>query len=211
MASGNFVEQTTPKKSQARSRRAGLPFSLSHALSLFLSFSHSLTLSLFLSFSLSLTLSLSLSLSLSLNPLFSLPPTTTEGGVDAALDAIPILHDSTDAYISALALNSTSKDWGGLSAATAALIAKNYTSLEESDPLGFKPLGKVVEAKLNNTRLPIDPFLLQVEDKLVSDFNNGGQQKLSALADAATFGKAGDAALIQELNDRFGKYNVEFT
>ena len=83
------------------------------------------------------------------------------------MDAIPILHDSTDAYISALSLNAT--------------------------------------------RLPIDPLLLRVEDKLVSDFNNGGAQKLSEIADVTTFGKAGDTALIAELNDRFGKYNVEFT
>lgn len=128
------------------------------------------------------------------------------------MDAIPILHDSTDAYISALSLNATeSKNWQGLSDAAAALIAKNFTKLEEADPFAFKPLGRAVEAKLNATRLPIDPLLLRVEDKLVSDFNNGGAQKLSEIADVTTFGKAGDTALIAELNDRFGKYNVEFT
>ena len=102
------------------------------------------------------------------------------------MDAIPILHDSTDAYISALALGANSsnsssnllgKNWNGLSDAAAALIAKNYTKLEEADPLGFKPLGAAFETKVNNTRLPlVDPLLLRVEDKLVNDFNNGGQQ-----------------------------------
>ena len=138
------------------------------------------------------------------------------------MEAVPILHDSTDAYISALALGANSasnssnllgKDWPGLSDAAAALIAKNYTRLEETDPLRFKAAGAALGAKVNNgTKLPlVDPLLSGVEDKLVSDFNNGGKQKLSEIADVATFGKASDTALIQELNDRFGQYNVEFT
>jgi len=131
-----------------------------------------------------------------------------EGGVDAALDAVPILHDSTDAYISALTtttLNSTQK-WKGLSAAAAALIAKNYTALQQTDPLGWKAAGNVLGNKVSNTTF-LDPLLGPAATKLGS---NATKAKLNGLADALTLGAANDAALIAELNDRFANYNIEF-
>ena len=70
-------------------------------------------------------------------------------------------------------------------------------------------MGSALGAKVNSNSSLLDPLLRPVEDKLVSGFNNGGKQKLNEIADVATFGKASDAALLQELNDRFGQDNLE--
>ena len=136
-----------------------------------------------------------------------------EGGVDAALEAVPILHDSTDAYISALTMSPTAllsangtatPKWSGLSAAAAALIAQNYTALQQTDPFGWKAAGNALGSKVNNATF-LDPLLAPVTAKLKS---NATVAKLNAVAE--TLGRANDAALIQELNDRFANYNVEF-
>jgi hypothetical protein len=138
-----------------------------------------------------------------------------EGGVDAALEAVPILHDSTDAYISALTMSPTAllsangtatTKWSGLSAAAAALIAQNYTALQQTDPFGWKAAGNALGSKVNNATF-LDPLLAPVTAKLKS---NATVAKLNAVADAVILGRANDAALIQELNDQFANYNVEF-
>ena len=59
-----------------------------------------------------------------------------EGGVEQAMEAVPALHDETDAYIKTISLLAASKDgnaseWKGLSAkALAKLGGKNLTESE---------------------------------------------------------------------------------
>lgn len=142
-----------------------------------------------------------------------------EGGVDAALDVIPLLHDETHAYVQATSLLAANPQWGfntsnwaGVSAkAHAALaakaMAKNYTSgsvtknLTAVDPL--VTWGDAVAAKLNATgKLAWDP----TTDPKV----NATTTKLNALGDKLFAGK-NETAWMDALNAKLGQYNIKVT
>lgn len=141
-----------------------------------------------------------------------------EGGVDAALDTIPLLHDETSAYVRATSLLAANpqwgfntSDWAGVSAkAHAALAAKallkNGTApggknLTASDPLAA--WGDAVAAKLNATgKLAWDPA---ADPKA-----NATTTALGALGDKLFAGK-NETAWVDGLNAKLAQYNIKVT
>lgn len=141
-----------------------------------------------------------------------------EGGVDAALDTIPLLHDETHAYVQATSLLAANpqwgwntSDWAGISAkANAALAAKatlkNVTvpggkNLTANDPL--QAWGDAVAAKLNATgKLAWDP----TTDPKV----NATTAKLNALGDKL-FGGKNETQWMDSLNAKLAQYNIKVT
>ena len=168
-----------------------------------------------------------LSLSLSLNrPLLSLstskhshahnnnqPHTTKKKGVEAALEAVPVLHDESLAYLTAASLMADSNaamgsaaafnltSWPGLSNAAALKMAKNYTAILDpaNDPLAAS--GQAVSDQIDATFGPAVP----------KDLDPKANATLNALGSFVTAGKADDQAFIDDLNARLAKYNIEFT
>lgn len=147
-----------------------------------------------------------------------------EGGVERALEAVPILHDESLAYLTAASLIADSaeatkkaaaaaggkgnndnfdlKSWRGLSDLAAAKLARNYTALLENDPLAAS--GQAVSDQ-------VDTFFGGPEVPKTDARTNATVDALNSLGTFLTAGKADDAAFVQSLNDRLAKYNVQFT
>jgi len=86
-----------------------------------------------------------------------------EGGVDKAMEAVPMLHDTTHAYIKTMSLAEThpewfskngtkAADWGGLKDGDLDLLKAikdaNATEYEKDDPL--TELGEKIKAKMGD-------------------------------------------------------------
>ena len=143
-----------------------------------------------------------------------------EGGVEGAMDAVPILHDESLAYLTAASLIAESdaalslaatnagaagafnlSSWPGLSTVSALKMAKNYTALLENDPLTAS--GDAVGAQIDAAFGPETP---KNDAK-----TNATMDALNSLGSFVTAGKADDDAFIADLNSRLSKYNIEFT
>ena len=147
------------------------------------------------------------------------PHPTLFQGVEGALDAVPILHDESLAYLTAASLIADSNaalslaatgagagvynltSWPGLSSAAALKMAKNYTALVENDPLTASgdALGAQIDAAFG-------PEVPKNDAK-----TNATMAALDSLGSFVTAGKADDQAFIDDLNSRLSKYNIEFT
>ena len=133
-------------------------------------------------------------------------------GIEGALDAVPVLHDESLAYLTAASLMADSNaalgsaafnlaSWPGMSNAAALKMAKNYTALLENDPLTAS--GDAVDAQIDAT---FGPEVPKTDAK-----TNSTMDALNALGSFVTAGKADDQAFIDDLNSRLAKYNIEFT
>ena len=118
-----------------------------------------------------------------------------EGGVERALEAVPLLHDETHAYIKTVSLMAKDPSmfnltaWKGMSGASAGKIAGNYTD-KAAAAAAADPLVAKFAAKFNGTAPAMDP-------------------KANATLNAiATKVGANDDAFIASLNAKLAKYNV---
>jgi len=132
-------------------------------------------------------------------------------GIEGALDAVPVLHDESLAYLTAASLIADSNaalgnaafnltSWPGLSNAAALKMAKNYTALLENDPLTAS--GDAVGAQIDAT---FGPEVPKTDAK-----TNSTMDALNALGSFVTAGKADDQHFIDDLNSRLAKYNIKF-
>jgi hypothetical protein len=133
-----------------------------------------------------------------------------EGGVEKALESVPMLHDETHAYIKTVSLLSKSEfnltNWKGMSASGVASIAgksgKNITGgnyAAKNDAL--KQSGVDLMNKLNATgKLVVDPA---VDEKLAPV-----TASMNALGDKIA---GTDEAFIADLNAKLNKYNIAVT
>lgn len=134
-----------------------------------------------------------------------------EGGVDKALEAVPMLHDTTHAYIKTMSLaekhpewfkkNGTkAADWGGLKDSDIDLLKAikdaNATEPDKDDPL-FK-LGEKIEAKLGGH-----------EKNHTKDWETDKVEKFEKMLPQDKTDD--DAAFLKALNDKLAKYNIEVT
>ena len=121
-----------------------------------------------------------------------------EGGVEKALEAVPMLHDETHAYIKTVSLMAKDpalfniSNWKGMSDASAAKIAFNYTAKFDNKT---DPLKDALAAKFN-TAGPIDPKWNKTTDAM------------NALGDKIA---NDDSAFISALNDKLAQYNIVVT
>jgi hypothetical protein len=128
------------------------------------------------------------------------------------MDAVPILHDESLAYLTAASLIADSNQalgsaafnltsWPGLSSAAALKMTKNYTAILENDPLVAS--GDALGAQIDAT---FGPEVPKTDAK-----TNATVDALNKLGTFVTAGKADDDAFIADLNSRLSKYNIEFT
>ena len=117
-----------------------------------------------------------------------------EGGVERALEAVPMLHDETHAYIKTVSLMAKDPSmfnltaWKGMSSASAGKIAMNYTE-KAAAAAAADPLVGPLAAKFNGTA--------------------PSSAKYNATMDAiATKLGANDDAFIASLNTKLAKFNV---
>ena len=133
-----------------------------------------------------------------------------EGGVDRALEAVPLLHDETHAYVQATSLLAANPAWGnvsewkGLTTKQHALLAKNATggakNLTASDPLVNWVDG--VQKKLNASGKLGD------WDPAADPKVNKTSTFLNALGDKIV---GNDTAWMDELNAKLAQYNIVVT
>jgi hypothetical protein len=133
-----------------------------------------------------------------------------EGGVDRALEAVPLLHDETHAYVQATSLLAANPAWGnvsewkGLTTKQHALLAKNATAgtknLTASDPLVNWVDG--VQKKLNASGKLGD------WDPASDPKVNKTSTFLNALGDKIV---GNDTAWMDDLNAKLAQYNIVVT
>ena len=131
-------------------------------------------------------------------------------GIEGALDAVPVLHDESLAYLTAASLMADSNaalgsaafnltSWPGMSDAAALKMAKNYTGIFDEDKDPLKRSGEALKEKIDATFGP----------EVTKDFTKANAT-LNALGSFVTAGKADDQDFIDDLNSRLAKYNINF-